>query len=220
MVLLDCQTPRPAMTSDDESEILNAAILAGDDPTALDAILRKYQPRLERILSFRIDPLLRARIDAADVLQEAFLEASQRIEDYRGLQGEMPFFLWLRYLALQKLNQLRRYHLGTQARAAGQECGAYNPVDEQGTSVALAARLVGDLTSPSEAAMRAEDSRRIEGALRELNSMDREILALRHYEQLSNIETARLLSLSESAASNRYFRAVRRLKQVLEGQGE
>lgn len=204
------------MTMPDETGVLETRILQGDDPSALDAALRHYQDRLERIVDFRLDPQLRARIDAGDVLQDAFLEASQRIEDFRKLRGEMPFFLWLRYLTLQKLNQLRRRHLGTQARAAGQELGVYNPVAGEETSAVLAARLVGDLTSPSRAAIREENRRIVGAALAELSAMDREILALRHFEQLSNIEAARLLGLSESATSNRYFRALRRLKQILD----
>lgn len=204
------------MTMRDDTGVLETRILQGDDPAALDAALRHYQDRLERIVEFRLDPQLRARIDASDVLQEAFLEATQRIADFRKLQGEMPFFLWLRYLTLQKLNQLRRRHLGTQARAVGQELGVYNPVAGEETSAVLAARLVGDLTSPSRAAIREENRRMVGTALAELSAMDREILALRHFEQLSNVEAARLLGLSESATSNRYFRALRRLKQILD----
>ena len=203
------------MPMSDETSILQQQILGSDDPHVIGQLVRKYEQRLERIVAFRMDPRLKARIDPADVLQEALVEAVQRIEDFRACADRISFFLWLRFIALQKLAQLRRHHLGVQARDAAREVRLDQPVNRQMTSVVLAAQLLGNVTSPSHAAMREENRRRLMKALGEMDEIDREVLALRHFEHLGNGEVAALLELSEAAASNRYFRAVRRLKSIM-----
>jgi RNA polymerase sigma-70 factor (ECF subfamily) len=204
------------MKPSDETELLQRKVLESDDPQAFGELILKYQDRLERVIQFRMDPRLRARVDPADVLQDAYVEANSRLDDYRACSDAMPFFLWLRFIAIQKLNQLYRHHVRTQARDAGREVGLYQYAGGQMTSVVLAAQLLGKMTSPSNNAIRDENRMRLEQALGELGELDREVLALRHFEHLSNGETAQLLNLSEAAASNRYFRAVRRLKGVME----
>jgi RNA polymerase sigma-70 factor (ECF subfamily) len=148
------------------------------------------------------------------VIQEAWLEASARLPEYLK-QPAMPFFLWLRFLTSQKLLELHRYHLGAQARDAGREISLYHGALPGTTSAALAAQLLGHLTRPSEAAIRAEIKIRLQEALNRMEPLDREVLALRHLEQLTNAETARVLGIHESAASKRYLRALKRLKEVL-----
>lgn len=207
------------MNKSDETRILEQQILGQEDPHALGALILKYQDRLERVIAFRMDSRLRTRVDAADVLQDAFVEATQRIDDYRACSDKMSFFLWLRFITIQKLHQLHRHHLGVQARDAGRDIGIFGGAgarNGQETSMVLAAQLLGKMTSPSHAAIREEQKRKLESALAEMEDMDREALALRHFEHLSNSETAQLLGLSESAASNRYIRAVRRLKLILD----
>lgn len=204
------------MNKSDETEILEKQIIENDDPQAIGRLIQKYQDRLERVIAFRMDSKLKSRIDPADVLQDAFVEATQRIDDYKSCAQKMSFFLWLRFITLQKLNQLYRHHLGVQARDAARDVAIYQHVNGPMTSVVLAAQLLGKMTSPSHAAIREENKRRIEKALSEMEDMDREVLALRHFEHLSNIETAQLLELSETASSNRYFRAVRRLKSIMD----
>lgn len=204
------------MAKSDETQILENQIIEQADPQAIGQLIGKYQDRLERVIAFRMDPRLRTRVDAADVLQEAFVEATQRIDDYKSCSDKMSFFLWLRFITIQKLNQLYRHHLGVKARDAARDVGIFQKGGDRATSVVLAAQLLGNLTSPSHAAMREENKSKLEQALKEMEEIDREILALRHFEHLSNGETAQLLELSDSAASNRYFRAVRRLKSVME----
>ncbi len=167
----------------------------------------RYADRLRRLVAFRIDGRLRGRLDPSDVIQETFLEASERFETYKR-DPAMPEFLWLRFLALQRLAGLHRHHLGVQGRDAGREIGPANLGD-------LADGLIAALTTPSQAAIRDEQARRLRAALELLEAIDREVLALRHFEQLSNAETARVLGLGESAASNRYVRALQRLKAAL-----
>ncbi len=199
--------------SEQTERLVSLAI--GGDPQALGQLMSKYQDRLLRVINFRIDRRLRRRVDAADVVQEAFVEAAQRTGDYDATHN-IPFFLWLRYLALQKLAQLHRHHLGVQARDAAREVSIFQCATPQATSAILAAQLLGSLTSPSRAALRAESKLQMEQALNEMDEIDREIVALRHFEQLSNQETAELLNISQSAASNRYFRALKRLKSVMD----
>jgi RNA polymerase sigma-70 factor (ECF subfamily) len=166
------------------------------------------------MVALRLDRRLQGRIDPSDVIQETYIEASRRLAAYLK-EPAMPFFLWLRFLAGQKLLELHRRHLGAQQRAAGREVAFYRGRLPETTSAALAAQLLGRNTRPSEAAMRAEMKRRLQDALNSMEPLDREVLALRHFEQLSNVETAQVLEIQESAASKRYLRALKRLKEVL-----
>jgi RNA polymerase sigma-70 factor (ECF subfamily) len=166
------------------------------------------------MIALRLDQRLQGRIDASDVIQEAYLEAATRLEDYLR-QPTMPFFLWLRFLTGQKLTELHRHHLGAQMRDAGREVSLYRGSLPETSSAALAAQLLGRDTRPSEAAVRAERKLRLQEALNTLDPMDREVLALRHFEQLTTPEVAQVLGVKEAAASKRYLRALKRLKEVL-----
>ena len=127
----------------------------------------------------------------------------------------MPFFLWLRWLAGMKLNALHRKHLGFRVRDAAREVSFERAAMPPATSVALAAQLLGRLTRASEVAMRPERKVRLQEALEAMDEVDREVLVLRHFEELTNAEAAQTLGLQESAASKRYIRALKRLKDVL-----
>jgi RNA polymerase sigma-70 factor (ECF subfamily) len=179
------------------------------------AALARHRRRLRRMVELRLDRRLRGRIDPSDVVQEAYLEAARRREEYLAEQSPMPFYLWLRFLTAQSLQALYRRHLGAQARDAGREVALFQGRMPEATSAALAAQLLGRDTRASQAAIRAERKIRLEQALNAMDPTDREVLALRHFEQLSNAECARVLELSESAATKRYVRAMRRLKDIL-----
>ncbi|HEV3083103.1 MAG TPA: sigma-70 family RNA polymerase sigma factor [Gemmataceae bacterium] len=187
---------------------------AEGDKDSWGALLARHQERLRRMVALRLDHRLQGRFDASDVIQEAYLEASKRLADYLK-QPNMPFFLWLRFITGQKLLELHRYHLGAQARDAGREVSLYRGSLPETTSAALAAQLLGHLTRPSEAAIRAETKVRLQEALNRMEPLEREVLALRHFEHLSNAETAQVLGIQESAASKRYLRALKRLKDIL-----
>jgi RNA polymerase sigma-70 factor (ECF subfamily) len=198
--------------SGDNNDLLGQA-QAGDQ-LALGELFSRYRDRLRQMVHVRLDRRLQGRIDPSDVLQEAFLDVSKRLGEY--VQNpDMPFYLWLRYLTGQKLVDLHRYHLGVKMRNAGQEVSLYRGALPQASSISLAAQLLGRLTSASRAAMRAETQIRVQEALNSMDAMDREVLTLRHFEMLSNDETAQVLGLSKTAASNRYLRALKRLKGVL-----
>src|SRR5262249_8246146 len=147
-------------------------------------------------------------------LQEVYLAAAQHLPDYLG-QSAMPFFLWLRGIAGHKLLELHRRHLGTPMRDARREVSLHRGALPGATSAALAAQLLGHTTRPSEAAVRAEAKVRLQEALNGMDPLDREVLALRHFEQLTNAESARVLQIREAAAGKRYLRALERLREIL-----
>jgi len=184
------------------------------DQRALGELLGRHRKRLHRMVALRLDPRLQGRVDPSDVIQEACIDAVRRLPEYHQ-KPTMPFFLWLRLLVGQRLVDEHRRHLGAAARDAGREISIYRGALPETTSAALAAHLLGRHTTPSQAAMRAERKIRLQEALNSLDAIDREILALRHFEELSNGETAAVLGLDKSAASKRYARALIRLKDIL-----
>jgi RNA polymerase sigma-70 factor (ECF subfamily) len=186
------------------------------DTTGLESLLERYRPRLRRMIKLRLDRRLQGRVDPSDVIQEAYLEVSRKLAEYLG-DPSLPFFLWLRLVTGQKLALVHRQHLGVQARDAGREVSLHRGALPEATSAALAAQLIGHRTTPSQAAARAELKIRLQEALNSMDELDREVLALRHFEHLTNAETARVLGISETAACNRYVRALERLKKILTG---
>jgi RNA polymerase sigma-70 factor (ECF subfamily) len=184
------------------------------DAHALAELVSQYRERLWRLVSFRISPRLAGRIDAEDVLQESYLAAAARLQHFfAGSSGS--FFVWFRLIVLQTLTDIQRQHFGTQMRDPNREVPFQGAVWSQGTSASLAGQLLASLTSPSQAAMREEMAQQLENAIESMNPMDREILALRHFEELTNQETAEVLGIDQKAASIRYVRALKRLKAIL-----
>jgi RNA polymerase sigma-70 factor (ECF subfamily) len=202
------------MPDDPPNAELQLALAAAGDLAAWGGLLTAYQERLERMVAFRLDPRLRGRVDAADILQDAFVEASEYREAYFRA-GATPLFLWLRGVVSNKLLEVHRFHLGTHMRDAKREVPLHGLGKCDDTAVALWAHLAGRLTSPSVAAHRNEISSRLAQALDEMDATDREVLAMRHFEQLTNSEAAQVLGIQERAAAKRYLRALSRLKEVL-----
>jgi RNA polymerase sigma-70 factor (ECF subfamily) len=186
----------------------------GGDGAALAELFERHRGRLEQMVRLRLDRRLQGRLDPADVLQEAYLDVARRFPEYVA-DPSLPFFLWVRLLTGQRLVDLHRQHLGTKMRNAGLEVSLRGGAFPRASSVSLAELLLGRLTSASRAAIRAETQRRVQEALNAMDNTDREVLVLRHFEMLSNEETAQVLGLKTSAASNRHMRALRRLKEVL-----
>jgi RNA polymerase sigma-70 factor, ECF subfamily len=197
----------------DDTRILLEHAAAGDGP-ALAELFERHRGRLEVMLRLRLDRRLQGRLDPADVLQEAYLEVARRFREYVA-QPSLPFYLWLRSLTGQKLAELHRRHLGAKMRNAGLEVMLDRVAMPRASSASLAELLMGRLTSASRAAIRAETQLRVQGALNSMDPIDREVLVLRHFEMLSNEETARVLGIKPSAASNRHIRALRRLEEIL-----
>jgi RNA polymerase sigma-70 factor (ECF subfamily) len=181
------------------------------DAAGLDVLLAQHRERLRRMVRVRLDARLNGRIDASDVIQEAYLQAARRFEEYLR-DSTMPFFLWLRFLVGEQLTILHRHHLNVRMRDARREVSLQPAPCPEASSVALAAQLLAREMSPSDAVERAERFSRLQQAIERLNPLDREILSLRHFEQLSRSEAAAALGIGEAAASKRYIRALSKLK--------
>jgi RNA polymerase sigma-70 factor (ECF subfamily) len=188
---------------------------AAGDAAALGALFAHYRDRLRQMVRLRLDRRMAGRLDASDVLQEAYLDVARRFPEYAAAPA-VPFYVWLRELTGQRLIDLHRRHLGTKIRDAGQEVSLYRGALPQASSASLAQHLLAGLTSPTQAAVRAEMQLKLQEALNSMDPMDREVVVLRHFEELNNIETAAVLGIEPSAASKRYLRAIRRLKANLE----
>src|SRR6516165_12114015 len=184
---------------------------AAGDRTAIAELLERYRARLRRMVALRLDPSLQGRVDASDVIQEGYLDAMRRLEEYTR-DPSVSFYVWLRFLVGQRVAECHRRYLGRPGRDVGREVSIYRGAIPGVSSGALAARLLGKLTSPSQAAMRAERKLQLQEALNRMDPIDREILVLRHYEQMSNSDAAAALGLEKAAASKRYTRALERLE--------
>ena len=191
--------------------------VAGGDVKALACFFGRHRKRLTQILSLRIDKRVRGRFDPSDVVQDTFVEAVARLPGYAGETQEkrMPVFLWVRFLAVQKLLQLHRRHFRKQ-RDPGREISIQRNSYPEATSAVLVDALAGNLTSPSQAAVRAETKAELEKALNSMKAIDREVLVLRHFEHLSGVETALVLDLEVSTASKRYVHAIERLAKIFD----
>ncbi|MCE9566631.1 MAG: sigma-70 family RNA polymerase sigma factor [Planctomycetes bacterium] len=201
----------PAET-DAEVASLIARLRAGDH-AALAELFDRHRDKLRRMVQLRLDHRLAGRVSASDVLQEAYIDAIKRVDHYFD-KPDQPFFGWLRLIVGQRLADVHREHLAQKRNAAKDvTIDAARPGAD---SACLAAYLLGNLTSPSHAAAKNEAVAQLEEALNQMDPVDREVLALRHFEELSNAETAALLGIQSAAASKRYVRALARLKQILE----
>src|SRR5438552_16170330 len=197
-----------------DEELLDAA--RNGEEAALAVLVQRHHDRLERMGRLRMDRRLQGRVDPADVVQEAYLAVRGKFPKYSA-DSRLPFFLWLRLEVGQKLVDVHRFHLSTKMRDAGQEVSLHHGALPQVTSLSLAEHLLGKLTTASQAAMRVELKLRVQEELNSMDPHDREVLILRHFEELSNAETAQVLGIKPSAAVNRYVRALKRLKDVFQG---
>jgi RNA polymerase sigma-70 factor (ECF subfamily) len=199
--------------SEDLANLLERA--AAGDTAAVAELFSRYRKPLKRMVRLRLSRHLQGRLDDSDILQEALLEAAKRLPEYLH-DKPLPFFLWLRHLTGEKLIEAHRRHLGAKMRDAAQEVSLHRGAMPAASSMSLAAQLLGRLTSPSLAAIKAETRLRVQEVLNGMDPLDREILALRHFEQLNNAEVATTLGINESTASSRYLRALKRLKDEVQ----
>jgi RNA polymerase sigma-70 factor (ECF subfamily) len=188
---------------------------AAGDEEALRTLFAAHRDRLKRMVHLRLSRRLAGRVDDSDVLQEAFVEAARKLPEY-AQEPKLPLFLWLRHLTALKLAEVHRHHLGTQLRDADREVTLHRGGLPLADSVSLAAQLLGTLTTPSQAAIKAETRLLVQEALNGMDPIDREVLALKHFEQLSTTEIAEVLGLSRAGAGSRYLRAIKRLRSILE----
>jgi RNA polymerase sigma-70 factor (ECF subfamily) len=184
------------------------------DPSAVDRLLACHREPLRRMIAVRLDRSLGRREDASDVVQSVLLDASRRLADYLR-NPVLPFHLWLRQIARDRLNDVHRRHRVAARRSIDRERPIAAAEFFDRSSLDLAAELRDHGATPAAEAIRRELAERFHCALNELGEDDREVLLLRHFEHLSNGETAQALGLSEPAAGMRYLRALRRLRAIL-----
>ena len=205
-------TSPDASESGETAELLKRAV--DGDESALNELFSRYRDRLKQMVHLRLNRRLQGRVDDSDVIQEAYIDVSRRLSEYHQ-DPQLPFFLWLRHITGLKLTEVHRRHLGTQMRDAGQEVSLHRGALPEANSVSLAAHLMGAITSPSQAAVKAETRIYVQEALNSMDSLDREVLALKHFEQLSTSEIAQVLGLSKAGAGSRYLRAIKRLRKIM-----
>lgn len=197
--------------SEQTEQLLNAA--RQGDSTAVNALLERHREALRRMVQARLDRAIARRVDASDVVQDVLLEAHGRLNDYLS-SGQMPFHLWLRHLARDRMIDVHRRHRA-QRRNVSREQTASPAGADVSSAFDLFAQISAQELTPAAATIRREIERRFLEALDQLDDIDREILLMRHCEQLGNSEVAELLGLSQPAAGMRYLRALRRLRSVL-----
>jgi RNA polymerase sigma-70 factor (ECF subfamily) len=200
------------LASDEEIGLLRRA--AGGDEHAVHELFSRHRERLKRMVHLRLSRRLQGRVDDSDVVQEALIDCAHKLQEYVA-EPKLPFFLWLRHMTGLKLTEIHRRHLGTQLRDADREVTLHRGALPEADSISLAAQLLGQLTTPSQAAIRAETRLLVQEALNAMDPIDREVLALKHFEQLSTSEIAEVLGMSKAGAGSRYLRAIKRLREVL-----
>jgi RNA polymerase sigma-70 factor (ECF subfamily) len=201
-----------ATTAPDSDELLEQA--SQGDAQARGTLLERHCGRLRRMVAWRLDRRLAARVDPSDVVQEVLAEADCKLERYLS-ERPMPFLAWLRQLAWEHLRVLHRRHVRAQKRSVRrEEPGVLALPDE--SAAELAARLVDSASSPTQHVLREELRQRVREGLEKLPEADREVLVLRHLEELSVADTAAALGVSDGAAKVRHLRALQRLRALLD----
>lgn len=198
--------------ADETQELLDRA--AGGDAGAVNALLERHRTALRRMIDLRLDPALGRRVDASDIVQDVLVDAHRRLSDYLA-ERRMPFHLWLRHIAKDRLIDAHRRHRGAARRSLDRE-QTLDARPDDGSVFDLLGQLADPLVTPATAALRRELAQRFLAAYDTLDEIDREVIALRHFEHLGNQEVAQALGLSEPAAGMRYLRALRRLRARLD----
>lgn len=183
------------------------------DGAAVQQLLDRHRPRLRRMLQVRLDPRLSARVDPSDIIQEAMVDASRKLPEYLAVRP-LPFYPWLRDIAFRRLLDQHRRHVLAEKRAVTREAESL-PLTDHSTML-LASQFVAAGSSPSRHMMQDELRARVRAALDQLDAKDREILVLRHLEQMPSSEIAALLKISIGAVKMRRLRAIERLRDVLD----
>lgn len=207
--------PRNVEDSTDEAtRALIQAAISGDQ-RALARLFDQFRLPLRRMVELRMDDRLKGRVDPSDVLQEAYLDLAAKLENFQ-TRGKMSFFLWLRLVTGERLLNIHRRHLNAEKRDVRRELSIHQTYIPQASSVSIAGHLIGNDSSASNRVIRAELRSKLRKTLDSMDEIDREIIALRHFEELSNVQIAEVLMISKTAASNRYIRAMARLKTILD----
>lgn len=184
------------------------------DPEARDRLLMRHRDALRRMIEMRLDRKIQRRVDASDIVQEVLVDANRRLTDYLA-DPKMPFHLWLRHMAKDRIIDAHRRHRVSSKRSVDREENLTIGFNMDQSSVDLAAQICDTEATPAAAATMEELQRRFQAAIETMEPADREVIIMRHFEQLTNQDVAAALDLSAAAASMRYLRAIRRLRTLL-----
>ena len=209
---------KPIWTSDDQTKTLLEAAGQGDSD-AVNRLLERHRGPIRRLVELRLDRKVQRRIDVSDVVQEVMVEASGRLERYLA-DPSMAFHLWLRQIARDRIIDTYRRHRGSAKRDIDREQPIQAVAGPDQSTMDLAVQLCDPALTPATQATQREISEKVEQAIAELDEQDRDVILMRHYEHLSNLEIAEILQLTPPAASMRYLRAVRRLRERLQQQSD
>jgi RNA polymerase sigma-70 factor (ECF subfamily) len=204
--------------SDDQTETLLGAARKGDSE-AVNRLLEKHRAPIRRLVELRLDRKVQRRVDVSDVVQDVMIEASGRLEKYLS-DPSMAFHLWLRQIAWDRIIDTYRRHRVSAKRNMDREQPMAAPSGPDQSTMELAIQLCDPGMTPATAATQREIAVHVEEAINKMNDQDREIILMRHYEHLSNLEIAEVLGLNPPAASMRYLRALRRLRETLQEEDE
>jgi len=202
--------------SDDQTDTLLKAAKGGD-ADAVNRLLERHRESVRRLVQMRLDRKVQRRVDVSDVVQDVLLEANGRLEKYLN-DPAMAFHLWIRQIAWDRIIDTYRRHRVSAKRNMDREQAMHAPATQDQSSIQLAAQLCDPALTPAAAATQRELATKVEAAIEQLGDQDREMILMRHYEHLSNLEIAEVLGLNPPAASMRYLRAVRRLRELLDGE--
>lgn len=194
------------------NELLEAA--RQGDREAINRLLERHRAALRRLVQMRLDPKIQRRVDVSDVVQDTLLDANRRLAEYLA-NPAMPFHLWLRNIARDRIIDSHRRHRVSGKRSVDREQRLAVPAANDRSTMELAAQICDRERTPAAEATMRELARRFHDALEQLDDSDREVLVMRHFEQISNQEVSQALGLSQPAASMRYLRAMRRLRELL-----
>lgn len=200
---------------DHTSELIRNA--KGGDGHAVSQLLERHRKALHRMIELRLDHRVMRRVGVSDIVQEVMIEANKRLQSFLE-NPPMPFHLWIRQIAKDRIIDAHRRHSVTAKRSVKREVSLTRPRTLDQSSINLASQLRDGELTPAAAATQREIASRLEEAILQLRDQDREVVLMRHYEQLSNLETAQALGLTEPATSMRYLRALRRLRELLDQQ--
>jgi len=198
---------------DKTMELLEAARQGNDD--AVNQLIDRHRNALRHLVRMRLDRKIQRRVDVSDVVQDVLIEANRRLKTYLE-NPAMPFHLWIRHIARDRIIDAHRRHRGSAKRSVDREQPMVIPGGFDQSSIILASQLVDREKTPAAKTMEKELARRVEDAITDLDDVDAEVIVMRHYEQLTNQEIAQALNLTEPAASMRYLRAVRRLRDLIQ----
>lgn len=186
------------------------------DGDAVNQLIERHRDSLCHLVRMRLDRQIQPRVDASDIVQDVMIEASRRLGDYLA-NPTMPFHLWVRHIARDRIIDAHRRHRVSAKRSVSREQAMATPEGMDQNSRILLRELMDGGQSPSSHVIEKELTGLVEGAIAILEEPDAEVIIMRHYEQLTNQEIAQALGLTEPAASMRYLRAIKRLRQLMPG---